>query len=65
MKLNIKKLKKEMKRLKLTQTALADKMKPPMTRQGISFLMASGRTKFATVDVIARALEIEPKDLIK
>lgn len=64
MKLNIKKLKKEMKRLKLTQTALALKMKPKMTRQGISWLIATGRTKFTTVDTIARALEIEPRDLI-
>lgn len=53
-----------MKRLKLSQTDLALKMKPPMTRQGVSFLMASGKTKFATVDIIARALEIEPRDLI-
>ena len=64
MKLNIKKLKKEMKRLKLSQTDLALKMKPSMTRQGISWLMATGRTKFTTVDIIAQALEIESKDLI-
>ena len=64
MKLNIRKLKKEMKRLNLSQTDLANKMKPSMTRQGISWLMATGRTKFITVDTIARALEIESKDLI-
>lgn len=64
MKLNLKKLKKEMKRLKLSQTDLALKMKPPLTRQGVSWLLATGRTKFTTVDTIARALGIEPKDLI-
>ena len=64
MKLNIKKLKKEMKRLNLSQTDLANKMKPPMTRQGISWLMATGRTKFATVDIIAKVLDLEPRDLI-
>ena len=64
MKLNIKKLKKEMKRLKLSQTDLADKMKPSMTRQGISFLIASGKTKFATVDSLAKVFDIDSKDLI-
>ena len=64
MKLNIKKLEKEMKRLKLSQTDLASKMRPKMTRQGVSWLIASGKTKFSTVDTLAKALEIEPKDLI-
>lgn len=64
MKLNIRKLKKEMKRLGLSQTELGLKMKPPMTRQGVSYIILTGKTKFATVDIIAKALNITPKDLI-
>lgn len=64
MRLNIKKLKKEMKRLKLSQTDLALRMKPKMTRQGISWLMSSAKTKFATVDNIAKVLDIDSKALI-
>ena len=54
----------ELKRQKMTQTELADKL--GMTRAGVSFALVDPNVvkKIATVDRYARALGVPSKDLL-
>jgi len=61
MELNTYKIRKELKRLKKTQGWLADKMK--ISKQLLSYRLNSKRITHA--EGIAKALGINPRDLIK
>jgi len=62
MKLNIKKIKSEMKRQRLSQSELARRMgaKP----QRIHYILNHGARTFAVVMKLARVLGVDGKDLI-
>ena len=64
MRLNLKKVKLEMDRLKWNQTELAEQM--GCTRANVSrlFRCGQGRT-FRVIEQLAKVLGCEPKDLIK
>ncbi|MCJ7507858.1 MAG: hypothetical protein MUO85_03905 [candidate division Zixibacteria bacterium] len=62
MELNIKKIKKEIKRLGLSYQDIADKCKLN-SRQQIYYYLKSKSLKGA--EIFAKILDIDPKDLIK
>ena len=61
MKLNTPKIKNELKRLGKTQTWLADKA--GMSRQLLSYVLL--KQALSGAEKIGKALDIEPRDLIK
>ena len=66
MELNIEKINKEIKRQRLSYSVIAEKINT--TRQWVYWKLnnsQSGGTTFRTVEKFAKALDIEPKDLIK
>jgi len=63
MRINTKKIKAEMARMDLTLEGLAARIKPPPTRQGVCYMIHSGKN-LRTIEKIARALGMDPKDLI-
>lgn len=64
MKLNIKKIEKEIKRLGLSHTSLAKLMGKSRTTVVTLLHKKKGTYTFKTVDNFARALKMDPKDLI-
>ena len=62
MKLNLKKIKQEMKRQHLNQTSLAKRL--GVTRQRVNYILKSGAVTFRVTDMIARVLNVDSKDLI-
>ena len=56
------KVRNEMKRLGLSERALAELMKPKTSKQLVNYWLKIG--SLAGVERIARALDLEPKDLI-
>ncbi len=60
MKLNIQKIKKELERLSQNQTWLAKKM--DISRQLLSYMIRS--EKITHAEKIAKALNLDPRDLI-
>jgi transcriptional regulator with XRE-family HTH domain len=65
MQLNIPKIEKELKRQNLSFSDLAQRL--GTTRQWVYWKLNNGQsgTTFRTVEKFAKALDIEPKDLIK
>ena len=61
MELYVQKIKKELKRLKRNQSWLSKKM--GISRQLLSYMITS--KKITHAERIAKALDMEPKDLIK
>ena len=61
MELNTQKIKKELKRLKRNQSWLSKKM--GISRQLLSYMITS--KKITHAERIAKALDMEPKDLIR
>ena len=64
MKLNIKKIEKEIKRLGLTHTSLAKRMKKSRTTVVTLLNKKSGGYTLKTVENFSRALGLDPKDLL-
>ena len=63
MRINTKKIKAEMARMDLTLGELAARIKPPPTRQGAWYMIYQAQS-LRTIEKLARALGIDPKDLI-
>ncbi|MCD6295928.1 MAG: helix-turn-helix transcriptional regulator [Deltaproteobacteria bacterium] len=64
MKINSEKIKKKLKRLKITQDEFArDKLN--MTRQGLGQILSREKTTFKTLNKIADVLGMDAKDLLK
>ena len=64
MKINSDKIKKELKRLQITQDEFA-KNKLNMTRQGLGQILSREKTTFKTLNKIADVLGLDAKDLLK
>jgi transcriptional regulator with XRE-family HTH domain len=62
MKLNIPKVRREMKLLKMSQADLAKEL--GLTRQAVWKYFKYGATSFRVVDRLAKVLGLDPKDLI-
>jgi len=62
MKINSGKIKKELKRLKLTQEEFAGML--GMTRQGFGQILKREKTTFTRLSKIAVMLDMEDKDLV-
>lgn len=63
MKLNTKKIKKEMNRLGWSQIRLAQEM--GCKRQYVNYMLKNGKNpKLETIQRFAKALDVDPKDLI-
>jgi len=62
MKINIKKIRNELKRRGWAQADLARSMH--MTPQAISVILRRQRAPFSTMDKLAKALDMEPKDIL-
>ena len=63
MKLNKRKIRKEIKRLGMSQASFA-KNKLSKTPQAFHSILSSDNHTIETVNVIAKALDIDPKDLL-
>lgn len=63
MRINTKKIEKEMERLGLNHKTLGEKFKPPRSRQSVWFLIHRSKT-FRPIVELAKALDLDPKDLI-
>lgn len=63
MKINTHKIKLEMKRTGLSLEGLAAKIKPAPSRQGVWYMIHRAKG-LPTIEKIAHALGIDPKDLI-
>jgi len=63
MKINTKKIQREMKRLGLTLETLGDRFKPPLDRRAVWYIVHRA-SSLARIEAIAKALELDPKDLI-
>ena len=63
MEINTKKITSEMKRLNITTEMLGQMLKPPRTRQAGAYVIENGKT-FSVIEQIAKALNLDPKDLI-
>jgi len=59
---DIKKIKKAMIDCDLTQSGLAEKM--GCTRQAVSFIFRGKMKKFDTLNKVAKALKIDPRELL-
>jgi hypothetical protein len=64
MKIHTLKIKQELKRNKWTLEDLGREMKPKQSRQAVWYAIKSGKT-FRSIEAIARALKLDPKDLIR
>ncbi|MBA7559108.1 hypothetical protein ES708_00721 [subsurface metagenome] len=62
MKINSEKIKKELKRLRVTQEEFADSI--GMTRQGFGQILKRKKTTFARLNQIATTLDMDAKDLL-
>lgn len=62
LKLKTNKVRNEMRRLGLSERALAEMIKPKTSKQLVNYWLKTG--SLAGVDRIAKALDLEPKDLI-
>lgn len=62
MKVNHTKIEKELSRLGLTHIQFARELN--MTRQGFEYILKSGKTTFATLERIAKKLDMDEKDLL-
>ena len=63
MKINTKKIEAEMLRIGLSMEDLGRKLAPPRTRPAAWHVVHNGRT-LAVIEQVAKALELDPKDLI-
>lgn len=63
MKINVARIKQEMRRQGLTLSALGERMTPQYGRQAVSYMINHGTT-LKTVEKLAAALGIPPKSLI-
>lgn len=63
MKIHTDKIKYEMERLGIGHEELGQMMVPPRGRTTVIYLIQEGRT-FAVIEQIAKALRLDPKDLI-
>jgi len=63
LKLNVKKIEFELKRLGWNQSRLAEET--GMTRQGVSIALIRQATLLRTIDKFAKALGVHPRDLLK
>ena len=62
MKLNIRKIRREMKRMGLNQKDLCQLS--GIKESTMSWLLANRRTTFGTLTKLAKALDVQPKDLL-
>ena len=63
MELNVKKIERERKRLKMTVTDIANKLH--MTRQAYYDIIESGSTKLSTITLLAKVLKCKGISLLK
>ena len=63
MELNVKKIERERKRLKMTVTDIANKLH--MTRQAYYDIIESGSTKLSTITLLAKVLRCKGISLLK
>jgi len=63
MKLNVKKVRAEMERLKITESDLARGLK--VTRQNVWYMLHGGSKTFRVIDRLAKYFSLDAKDLIK
>uniref|UniRef100_A0A6H2A0Z7 Uncharacterized protein n=1 Tax=viral metagenome TaxID=1070528 RepID=A0A6H2A0Z7_9ZZZZ len=63
MKINTQKILKEIGRLDLSLDELGKRIDPPMSKWALWYLIHNGKT-LNRIERIAKALELDPKDLI-
>ena len=64
MRINTIKIKQELERSKWTLTDLGKEMKPRQSRQAVWYSIRYAKT-FRPIEAIAKALKLDPKDLIR
>jgi lambda repressor-like predicted transcriptional regulator len=64
MEINTEIIKQEMKRTGQTLASLGQKMNPPMTRQGVGYLIHNAKC-MRTIDNLAKALGVNPVMIVK